>query len=71
MTRVRIAQDRPTGYRALGERLRHTDAAMLFDYYGWELWIPRSALVKVRKGPYTAPLWAIESAKLWAANHTS
>ncbi len=35
---------------------------MRFRYYAWLIWIPRSAVVKVGD-VYTAPPWAIDSAK--------
>lgn len=64
---MRTVADRPPGYRILGEVLERREKAWRFKYYGWELWIPKSAVVKVRKGPYTAPAWAIDTAKEFAA----
>lgn len=60
---VKRVNERPTGYRELGAVIRRTDKAILFDYYGHEVWIPKSALHKIVGGPYCSPSWAIESSK--------
>ncbi len=43
-------------------RLAETALAVRFRYYGWLLWIPRSALSHVGDA-YTAPAWAIDTAR--------
>lgn len=52
----------PKGYRGLGNMVRETEKAALFDYYGWQVWIPKKAVVQC-KGSYFAPAWAIDSSK--------
>ena len=52
----------PQGYCGLGRCLNGTRKAYLFEYYGEELWIPKSKLVKA-EGGYWAPPWTIKSAK--------
>ena len=61
-TPIRKRTLRPTGYRELHEPVAETDKAVRLRYYAWLIWIPRSALVKVGE-TYTAPAWAIDSAK--------
>jgi hypothetical protein len=56
----------PSGHRILGEVIAKTDKAILFEYHGWHLWIPKSKVVKIKKGPYTAPYPFIDSAKTYA-----
>lgn len=63
MGKMKLRSLRPSGNRELGEVLQRTEKAIRFGYHGWSLWIPKSAITKVRRGPYTAPAWAIESAK--------
>lgn len=60
---MKTQNDRPPGYRILGKALKRQEKAIQFEYYGWMIWIPKTAVVKVRRGPYTAPAWAIDSAK--------
>lgn len=55
--------ERPFGYRILGNMLEKKGKAIRFEYYGWKLWLPSSAVIKVSNGPYCAPAWAIDSAK--------
>jgi hypothetical protein len=61
-TPIRRRSLRPRDYRELHEPVAETDKAVRFRYYAWLIWIPRSALVKVGD-VYTAPPWAIDSAK--------
>lgn len=61
-TPIRVRRVRPKGDRILHEPCGETDRAVRFRYYGWILWLPRSALSRIGTD-YTAPLWAIESAK--------
>lgn len=62
--KVKTRKNRVAGYRILGEKLAETEKACLFSYHGWEIWLPKSALVLVTNGDfYTAPAWAIDSGK--------
>ncbi len=61
-TPIRQRRTRPSGHRELHEPVGETDRAVRFRYYAWLIWIPRTALVKVGDA-YTAPDWAIGSAK--------
>lgn len=61
--RIKVQAERPAGYRELGEIRQKTEKAVQVEYHSWLLWIPKKALVKVKNGPYTAPAWAIDSAK--------
>lgn len=64
MTDIRTCYDRPAGNRILGNMIRETDKAVQFVYYDWVIWIPKSAITKIwKKEVYTAPAWAIDSAK--------
>jgi hypothetical protein len=60
---MKVRKYKPTGDRILGDIFAKTEKAIKFYYHGWALWIPRSALTKIVDGPYTAPGWAIDSAK--------
>ena len=51
-----------SGYRTLGRMIRETDKAALFEYYGWEIWIPKNSLLKCGEN-YLSAAWAIESSK--------
>lgn len=66
---MKTKNERPAGYRELGKVIERRKKAIKFHYYRWEIWIPVSAIVKVRNGPYTAPAWAIDSAKDHASAH--
>ncbi len=68
---MRSVNARPAGYRHLGKVLQQSEKAMLFEYYGWELWIPKNAVAKIRGVGYAAPAWAIDSAKDWRADRCS
>lgn len=48
--------------------LKHTAKAGLYDYHGWELWIPHKAVIKLKDGPYLASLWAVDTAKEYVLN---
>lgn len=52
----------PSGYRTLGRMIRETNKAALFEYYGWEVWIPKTSLLKCGEHHLSAA-WAIESSK--------
>ena len=66
--KIRSVDERPVGYRVLGNILNETPKAIQVTYYAWILWIPRKAARRVRGAKtLVAPLWAIESAK----NHPS
>jgi hypothetical protein len=60
---VKTVTDRPPGYRELGRVLERREKALRFEYYDWKIWIPKKSVVKVRRGPYCAPAWAIDSGK--------
>lgn len=55
-------KDVPSGYRGLGVLLRETEKAAQFQYYEWELWIPKKVIVRVEDN-YFCPAPCIESAK--------
>jgi NTP pyrophosphatase (non-canonical NTP hydrolase) len=59
---VKRATFRPSGYRTLGYAEGEGPKAARFDYHGWKVWIPYTALV-FAEGRFQAPLWAIESSK--------
>jgi len=60
---MKTAKYRPRGDRILGAKHESTEKAVRFEYYGWLVWLPKRAVTKVHHGPYTAPAWAIDSAK--------
>lgn len=55
------------GHRKLGELIRETDKAALFDYYGRQLWIPKKTLSRTVEG-WTAPGRVIDNAIQWQDN---
>lgn len=61
--KIKVRAERPAGYRILGAVVAETDKAVRVSYYDWLLWLPKSAVVRVRRGPLTAPAWAIDEAK--------
>lgn len=61
---VKQVAERLPGYRCLGTYRDHTVLALRFDYHGWQLWLPRKAVIYVRSEKrYYAPFWAIGTAK--------
>jgi hypothetical protein len=69
MSEVPKVDSVPSGYRMLGYFQNvQTEKGALFDYYGWQLWIPKRAIVWCY-GRFHAPRWAIDGAKEFMARH--
>ena len=60
--RMKKAKEIPSGYRGLGVLVHETDKAGLFQYYEWQLWIPKKVLVRVEDN-YFCPAPCVETAK--------
>lgn len=59
---TRVVDCVPSGYRQLGRQIRETEKAILFDYYGHELFIPKKQVVQY-KDEFWCPYPAIDRAK--------
>ena len=63
---IKKAKERPAGHRVLTAYLnQQTEKAAFFEYYSWQLWLPKSAIIRLPGNVFTAPLWAIDGAKEW------
>jgi hypothetical protein len=51
------------GYRQMGNLIRTTDKAALFDYYGHNVWIPIKLVRVMGDNEVWAPAWAVDSSK--------
>jgi len=64
--KARELDEVPPGHRGLGRCIHETRKSYLFEYFGHELFIPKSVLVR-SQGSHWAPAWAIENAKKYNA----
>lgn len=61
---IKFVNERPPGYRWLHEIHKETEKAVQFRYYSIIIWLPKKAVVRVRKTQkFCAQNWAIETAK--------